>query len=276
MPIFSRTMLATALALTCATSVAAHDFWVQPSAFWLRAGAAMPITLQVGHGPLRQRSPIPLRRITRFAAIAPTGTAIDLRASLHPGGADDGTIRFQNPGTYVLLLETDTTAQSHLPAIRYNDYLKVEGLTPALTLRARTGQTGADGSETYGRIAKAIMQVGPPGGAQAQVTKPLGLALEIVPEISPYAMPRPALLPIRVIYRGRPLAGALVKLTDLAHDEAPLETHRTDAAGRARFGMPKSGSWLLNVIWTRPLPASRETDFETIFSSLSFGFPAGH
>jgi hypothetical protein len=32
------------------------------------------------------------------------------------------------------------------------------------------------------------------------------------------------------------------------------------------------GIWLLNVIWTQPLPKSRETDFETLFSSLSFDF----
>jgi hypothetical protein len=35
--------------------------------------------------------------------------------------------------------------------------------------------------------------------------------------------------------------------------------------------MPKGGTWLLNV--TKPLPSARATDFETIFSSLSFGFP---
>jgi len=28
------------------------------------------------------------------------------------------------------------------------------------------------------------------------------------------------------------------------------------------------------VIWTKPLPRSEETDFETVFSSLSFGFPS--
>jgi hypothetical protein len=45
----------------------------------------------------------------------------------------------------------------------------------------------------------------------------------------------------------------------------------TDRAGRASFTMPNDDSWLLNVIWTRPLPRTSETDFETIFSSLSFG-----
>jgi uncharacterized GH25 family protein len=133
----------------------------------------------------------------------------------------------------------------------------------------------ADGSENYSRGAKSVVRVGPPGtGSQEQVIKPLGLPLEIVPEQSPYAEPRPAIFPVRVIYEGRPLAGALVKLTNLEHDDAPLEMHFTDREGRTRFTMPKGGSWLLNVIWTKPLAKSRDTDFETIFSSLSFGFPS--
>lgn len=52
-----------------------------------------------------------------------------------------------------------------------------------------------------------------------------------------------------------------------------METHRTDAAGRAVFSVPAHGSWLLNVIWTRPLPPGDDMDFETSFSSLAFGYP---
>ena len=273
---FGVPLSAIALGLCNASSVEAHDFWVQPNEYWLSPQAVTPMTLQVGHGPLRQRSPIPLRRITRFEAIAPSGAAIDLRSNLHLGdNTEDGNLRFQTPGTYVLVFETDDEAKSYLPAIRFNDYLKVEGLTPALRQRERTQRMDADGSENYSRRAKSIVQVGPPeAGSQAQVTKPLGLPLEIVPEESPYAEPRPAVLPVRVLYEGRPLAGALIKLTNLEHDAAPLEEHLTDRAGRAKFAMPKAGTWLLNVIWTKPLPRSRDTDFETFFSSLSFGFPS--
>jgi uncharacterized GH25 family protein len=264
------------LGVCYASSVAAHDFWVQPSEYWLKPQVVTPITLQVGHGPYRQRSPIPLNRITRFEAITPSGTIVDLRSSLHPGGnTEDGNFRLRDPGAYVLVLETDDHAQSHLPAIRFNDYLEVEGLRPALEQRKRTHRMDSDGSESYSRRAKAIVQLGPPdGGSQAQVTQPLGLPLEIVPEQSPYAQPRPATLPVRVIYEGRPLAGALVKLTNLEHDAVPFEMHLTDRAGRASFSMPGAGTWLLNVIWTKPLPTSRDTHFETVFSSLSFGFPA--
>jgi uncharacterized GH25 family protein len=87
-------------------------------------------------------------------------------------------------------------------------------------------------------------------------------------------MPRSATLPVRVIYAGRPLAGALVKLTNLNDDASPLEVRLTDREGRATFTMPSSGAWLLNVIWTKALGRSDDTDFETVFSSLSFGFPS--
>jgi uncharacterized GH25 family protein len=258
-----------------AAAVMAHDFWIQPNDYWVDPMTPVGFSLQVGHGPFRQRSPIPLGRIARFEGISNDGSRVNLRDRLQLGGqAEDGHLAFAKPGTYVLVMETDARAQSHLPAIRFNDYLKVEGLTPALEQRERTHGMSADGSESYSRRAKSLVQVGPPQAAsQGAVTQPLGLPLEIVPEQSPYAVPQPSTLPVRVIYEGQPLSDALVKLTNLEHDEAPFEMHLTDRNGRARFAMPTKGAWLLNVIWTKVLPDTRETDFETVFSSLSFGFP---
>lgn len=263
------------LGLCPAAAVCAHDFWLQPDEYWLPPQGSTPMTLQAGHGPFRQRSPISASRITRFEAIGPDGTTRDLRNALHLGeDKADADLGFQASGTYVLVLQTDARAQSRLPAIRFNDYLEAEGLTLALEQRERTHRMDADGSEVYSRQAKSIVQAGPPSAAsQVHVTQPLGLPLEIVPEQSPYAQPRSAALPVRVIHEGRPLAGALVKLTHLEHDAIPLEMHVTDDSGRTSFTMPANGSWLLNVIWTKP-SSSGDADFETIFSSLSFGFPS--
>ena len=270
-------LVAALLVSSRAPGVLAHDFWVQPAGFWLRPDAVTSMTLQVGHGPFRQRSPIALRRITRFQAIGPRGTLLELHDHLRLGErTEDGDFHFSTPGSYMLVLQTDDHAQTHLPPIRFNDYLRTEGLTPALKQRSRLHRMDADGSESYSRSAKSLVQVGPPdAGSEAQITKPIGLPLEIVPGVNPYSTPRPATLPIQVFYEGHPLAGALVKFTDLGFDSAPFEAHLTDPGGRAIFTMPSSGSWLLNVIWTKPLPRSAETDFETAFSSLSFGFPAG-
>ena len=265
-------LFAIGLSLAAASAAMAHDFWVQPARWRIEPREAVGVTLQVGHGPYRQRSPIPASRVVRFDAVEPDGHRADLRSDLHLGGAgDDATIGFARPGTYLVVLETDNRAESHLPAIRFNDYLNVEGLTPAIALRRQTGRTDADGAENYSRHAKAIVQVGPLAASdQRQIVRPLGLELEIVPERSPLSAPRGTALPVRIYYRGRLLAGALVKLTDLAHDAQPVEMHRTDASGRALFAMPGRGSWLLNVIWTRPLPRTSLTDFDTSFSSLSF------
>jgi len=250
----------------------AHDFWLQPESFRTSANTPLPFTLQVGHGPLRQRSPIPMRRIERLEAIGPNGAARDMRPRLRLGAdRDDGDVALSSNGVYLLVLQTDDRAESHLPAIRFNDYLRAEGLTPALEARERTHRSDADGSEHYRRIAKTIIEVGD-ASADAQITKALGLALEIVPERNPLAKPRSATLPVRVEYEKRPLAGVLVKLTDLGNDAEPFEMHLTDAEGRAEFTQPSKGAWLLNVIWTKPAPAGSNTEFETTFSSLSFGF----
>ena len=101
--------------------------------------------------------------------------------------------------------------------------------------------------------------------------RPAGLALEIVPETSPLTVERGGSLPVRIYYRGKPLAGALVKLNDLDHDAQPIETHWSDAQGRVVFAIPGKRSWQLNVIWTQSQPDTSLTDFDTSFSSLSFG-----
>lgn len=262
--------------LLCAPSAAlAHDFWIQPDRFQVPAGEAAPMTLQVGHGPDRQRSSLPLRRVVRFDATTPAGRTLDLSGDLSLGAAAaDGVLRLPEPGFYVVALASDAKAQSHLAADRFNAYAADEGLEPALAARARSGLQAADATERYSRQAKAIVQVGPATSATAEaVTRPAGLQLEIVPEVNPAAAPAGAGLPVRVFYEGKPLANALVKMTDLANDAAPFETHRTDAEGRARFTLPKAGAWLLNVVWTRPLK-DEGVDFETTFSSLSFAVPA--
>jgi uncharacterized GH25 family protein len=224
--------------LLVSSSASAHDFWVQPATYHAEPGISVPITLQVGHGPARQRSQLPLRRITRIEAVGPDGTGIDLRDALNLGAAtQDGVLTFPTAGTYAVVLETDN--------------------------RART----LDGAESYSRHSKALVQVGPAGTAQA--TQPLGMTLEIVPDVNPYSAA--GALPIHVLFEGKPVAGAVVELTNLENDAAPVAAHLTDEHGRASFAVPPDGQWLLNVVWKKLRADNEEALFESYFSSLSFG-----
>lgn len=253
------------IGLCAARDGAAHEFWVQPDGFWLAPRSALSVTLQVGDSNSRQLSPIPPQRITRFEAIGPKGNLLDLRG---------GGVRLDEPGTYVVALATDNQAHSHQSAMRFNEYLELEGLTPALEHRRRTHQMHVDGFERYSRAAKSIVLVGDARRrAQVHVTQPLGLKLEIIPQVSPYAQPRPTRFPVRILYDGRALAGALVKLMNLEQDLAsPIES-LTDVTGSASFTMPKRGSWLVSVVWTQRLEDAADADYETTFASLTFGFP---
>lgn len=260
--------------LLIATPVAAHDFWLQPNRFNIAPAAPLAVTFQVGHGAARQRWGLGVERIVVLADFF-AGSRSDRKADLRTDAAADMVTIFTKPGLHVLALQSDY-ATSELPAIRFNDYAKAEGLVTALTARARAGTTDTPGREKYSRRAKALIQVGKMTPAnQALATRPIGLRLEIVPDLNPYALGASRRLPVHVLFEGRRLANATVKLTSLEFDAKPIAVAVTDKAGRASFQVPPVGEWLLNVIWTKPVLADPKVDFDTTFSSLTFGYDPG-
>jgi hypothetical protein len=229
------------------------------------------MTIQVGHAEFRTRWSGAVERVVRFDAVGPEGKP-DLRSVLKPDQQRDAVISFPAASTQILVFQSNH-ATSVLPSIRFNDYLKAEGLTPALDIRARTGKTDAPGREIYSRNAKALIRVGNPGSQpEPLITSPVGLPLEIVPLRNPYTLGMGEDLPVQILYLGRPLAGAMVMLTNLEFDGQALETKISDKAGHASFAVPHVGTWLVNVLWTQPIKGNPDADFDTTFSSLTFGY----
>lgn len=268
------------LALGCVVTVGAcgpalaHDLWIQPGRFVVETGGTTPVAVLVGHGADRERWRMRLKRVTAFDDVTPGGARHDRRDTLREApGAPDAELRLDDPGVHVLVLTTNA-ALSTLSADTFEAYLREEGLTPAIEARRRSGTTGAPGRERYDRRAKALVQVGASSNRRpSRAVVPVGLSLEITPDVDPLHPGRAKALPVVVTFEGRPLPGARVKLTDLRHDAEPLEIRDTDRRGRAVFRLPRSGAWLLSVIWTRPVTGDPDADFETTFSSLAFGPP---
>jgi uncharacterized GH25 family protein len=267
-----RHFAAVILALAVPGSALAHDFWLQPQSWNVAPSVRTPFTVEVGHGAARERWQAGAERVLALRAIGPGGAA-DVRPLFVPGGEVPHLApTFRREGLHVIALVSNNS-ESNLPAIRFNDFLKEEGLTPAIVHRARTGRTNAPGRELYSRRAKALVRVGRSNPADdALATRPIGLTLEVVPLRNPYSLGTNHVLPVQILFEGRPLPGALVKLTNLEFDSKPFRTMRSDAKGQAQFVVPQSGSWLVNVVWTKPI-VSQSGDFQTIFSSLTFGYP---
>lgn len=258
--------------IVAAAPASAHDFWLQPARFQIPANVPLAATFQVGHGALRERWNNNAKIVMFGGYFA--GRRIDLRRNLRSGGNADLVTRLAPAGLHILGMQSNYSF-SELPAIRFNDYAKEEGLSLILNVRQRTGKISAPGRERYSRRAKALIQVGAQTASnQGLATRPIGLKLEIVPDRNPYALDASRVLPIHVLYNGRRLANATVKLTNLANDEKPTAIAITDRAGRARFRVPATGNWLLNVVWGEPVAGSKRIDFDTTFSSLTFGYPS--
>lgn len=276
--VFRRIRTAGAALLVAATlgggGASAHDFWLQPQRYHVAPSAALSVDLLVGHGVDRTAWGQPASRVRRLESLGPTGAWADLRPALASRRANDQPIvaGFAEPGLHVLVLES-LPAVSVLPAPRFAMYLREEGLEPIASLRERRGLADTPGRELYSRRAKALVRVGDGAYDWAHVARPVGLDLEIVPLRNPYALAPGERLPVRVFYDGKPLAGALVKLIDLDADEKPYAMARTDRSGRAAFDVPREGAWLVNTVWSAPLSGDPRAEFQTVFSSLTFGWP---
>ncbi|QNM81714.1 DUF4198 domain-containing protein [Sphingomonas sabuli] len=248
----------------------AHDLWIQPQRFQAGVGDAVPMTFQIGHGDARQRW-----EGAEFLVLIEdlmVRSKRSLLADVRTDEAADLTVRFPTPGLHVVALQSKHF-ESNLPAIRFNDYAKTEGLALVIADRARNGTTNRAGVERYSRRGKTLVQVGPQTAANsALATRPVGLKLEIVPERNPYTLGADRNLPVHVLYRGKRLANATVKLTNLEFDAKPVKTIVTDKQGRASFRVPTVGTWLLNVIWSEPVKGDADADFDTTFSSLTWGY----
>jgi uncharacterized GH25 family protein len=261
------------IVMTCmlACPALAHDFWIQPLRFAIAGPGPVPMQIFVGHGAAKERWGQAANRVVLFSSIGPDGL-VDRKPSLRLGAPGiDALVPLSKPGTYVFAFQS-TASSSDLPFLRFNDYVAAEGITPIAAHRARTGTERTNGRELYSRRAKAIVDVGAiDAEGIARATRPVGLSLEIVPGRHPRTVPAGAAFPVRVVYHGKPLAGALVKLTNLEADDKPVATVRSDRSGRASFPMPPHGSWQFNVVWADVKGGNPTTTYVTTFSSLTFG-----
>src|SRR6185503_16481875 len=124
-------------------------------------------------------------------------------------------------------------ADIELPAAEFDRYLETEGLKGPRDTRAKLGIGAGPGRERYARCPKAwIAGVTPGAAATARAMRAVGLPIEIVPLADPTTS---ATLPVRVLFRGKPLAGVLVRAwtTPLAAGAAlaPTDGAMRDSVG---------------------------------------------
>jgi len=266
MPTLRPFALALLVAALAVSAVRAHDFWIEPSTFTPAPGQRVAVRLRVGQDLRGDPVPRDPRILQRFLVAGPAGDApVPGVPNIDPAGV---TV-FQEPGLHTIVYDSGRTPVE-LDAAKFETYLKDEGLEKISALRAKRGQSAAGASEVFSRCAKSLLAVA--GGSGAGWDRAFGERLELVAEKNPYMLTGGGALPLRLLYEGKPLAGALVAALQRNRAGAKV-TARTDAQGRVRLELDRPGLWLVKAVHMIPAPAETGADWESFWASLTFEAP---
>ncbi|HEY0557816.1 MAG TPA: DUF4198 domain-containing protein [Thermoanaerobaculia bacterium] len=260
-----------------APALLAHNFWIETSTFTPAPGQRLSVRLRVGQE--LQGDPVPRDPglFRRFVAVGPAGTETPVPGV--PNTEPAGFESFPSPGLYTIVYDS-TRYPVALDAAKFETYLKEEGLEAISAARARQGKSAAGAKEVFSRCAKALLAVGGGnggnGGTGVGFDRVFGQRLELVAEKDPYALAGGGELPVRLLYEGKPLAGALVMALQRGLPGAPATkvTARTDGRGRATLKLDRPGFWLVKAVHMIPAPADAGADWESFWASLTFAVPS--
>lgn len=258
---------ATALLLFLAAArLLAHDFWIEPTSFRPQVGETVGLALKVGQNFRGDPVPRMSEAIEKFVLLSRAG---EKPVEGVPGRDPAGIARISEPG-YLVVGYRSRPRPIELPAGKFEEYLKEEGLEQVISARAARGDSQKPSKEIYSRCAKAVLDAD--GTGSNGYDRPIGMRLELVPEKGPKEVGGGRSMPVRLLFEGKPLAGALVVAIRREGPEKRLSA-RTNAAGRVAFDLAPAGAWLLKAVHMVPAPPSSGADWESLWASLTFELP---
>ncbi len=260
--------------LACSTGAVAHDFWIEPSAFTPQPGQQLGVRLLVGERFAGDPVTRPATGFVQFTIDdGQTRRPIGGRAGADPAGL----LRIASgPAGVQIVTYHSRQIPIEIEAQKFTAYLKEEGLDAVVEQRAARGEAGKIGREVYSRHAKSLLRVGDAGqGGERgdRGDRPIGLPLELIAERNPYLMRDGDELPVQLLYRQRPLAGALVVAMSRARP-GEARSARSDAEGRVRLKLDGIGLWMIKAVHMLPATDATVADWESLWASLTFELQA--
>lgn len=270
-------------ALLLAGPALAHDFWLEPSSYSPRVGDRIAVRLRVGEGFRGDSLPRSPELIVRFVSLRFSG---ETEVFGVPGMDPAGVLAITESGLHLVGYESRPTAVT-LPGADFEKYLVEEGLERIVRLRAERGESQQEGREKFSRCATTLLEVGQ--AMDRRVPRALGCSLELRLLLHPADEDSEGALGLRVLFRGRPLSGALVvalqasqpmTVAELFLELSSKETapgrvrERSDSRGEVTLQLEEAGPWLIKVVHMEPTEGDPDVDWESWWSSLTLAVPS--
>jgi uncharacterized GH25 family protein len=267
------------LVTLAALPLLAHDFWIVPSSFRPAVGSPLAFRLRVGENLRGDPVPRDTAQVERFVLLGPLPERTETPVPGVTGADPAGFVHVEAPGLYTGVYRSHRT-RIDLPPEKFDEALRREGLERILELRQSRGESLKPSTEVFSRCAKSLIWVGAtaapaalPVSAMTGFDRPVGMTLELIPEKNPYALKAGDELPVRLLYQGKPLAGALVVALGLHQTDGRIAV-RSGKDGRARLRLPEGGFWLIKSVHMVRAPHDTGVDWESLWASLTFDLPA--
>jgi uncharacterized GH25 family protein len=248
--------------------VQAHDYWLEPNAFFVKPRDQVRVHLYVGDGfvseaerPFQQKATVAFRM---FAG----GAKMDLADGQEDGVKPVAHVRLTDAETYLVAMECGPQTIK-LPAAKFNAYLTEEGLDAVLAERRKAGEDKSPGRERYTRYLKCLLQAG--NDSDDTWKKTLGHGLEIVPVSNPLTLKRDDRMTVKVLFDGKPLAGAKFFAHHRLKGKITTLTATTSDKGEAVFRVENSGTYLLRLVHMQRCKDSGDADWESFWAAFTFG-----
>lgn len=243
----------------------AHDLWLIPQKFRINPGEHVKIFANTGMDFPKSLGAITPDRIDQFVLVGKEELSNFSNFTEVENSLIVNCI-IKNPGTYVIAAALKPK-EIQLPAKEFNEYLLHDGLPNIYELRKEEGILDKDAVEYYSKYPKTIIQVG--DALDDSPSKPLGLTIEIVPKLNPYALKLGDDLKVVVLFRGRPLAQLDLAWSYPGQGEKFAGSTKTDQNGEAIVPLTKSGPYVIRLThmeWVK----KQTHEWESYWASLTF------
>ncbi|MGH2568900.1 MAG: DUF4198 domain-containing protein [Bacteroidota bacterium] len=250
------------------TEVFAHDCFLMAKPFRTKSGSNVKISIHIDDLFPGKHVAWNPDRVTRFHHWYGR-TLLD---SVVPEPVEDSSgvfVSVEQPGLHLFVVDW-----SHrfieLEAKLFTKYLQSEGLDQIVQLRKEHNEVNKPGRERYSRYIKTFVTTGE-GNVDAY-RHIVGQALELIPLDNPYAKKIGDTLRVRLLFQGKPIAGAKVSATYEGATTKP-DTHaqsvRTNKEGVAAFRITHKGVWLVRTVHMQAAETP-EADWESWWASVTF------
>lgn len=250
-----RTSLIALTALAFASPGIAHDTWVQTNTNLIRTGDAVHIDLMLGNHGNDHRD-------------------FKIASKIDPSW---GTLTVLSPDGKVYDLKDRLVDLGYAPKEGFHSAKFATGKSGIYTIAHTMDRVVNHGKPVRSiRSAKAYFLASPSLDQAAKdaagFDKPLGHALELIPEANPVMPMWPGVaIKAKVLLRGKPLANAKVSFIPrgetLAEGFDKTYERTTDAQGRAAF-TPKTGNYYLIIVHHKE-DSTEKADYDSIAYSAA-------